>query len=473
MTRSKRPYVPRPKRPVLTDAYQRIRKDYDIKAVTSYQERTYADCVSQPRWTITGPYVRPMLNGVSRIMVDWVVPRYKQRRANGEKFFNSLYKEVVTVQTDGNSEDFTAIPYACGNPALHAQWRIKDNNGGFQDHVPTEVAPNAAGHYLPRITSLVSDQEIERVKRVVSTAVLAKRGTADDDLWESLAEIRKTIEMLNRPLGNLDLLSKRLISSFNRSALSRELLSEVSSGYLMYRYGIMPLLKDIRTILSSLHKPGGKTQKTSRAKERLHAQRQDIYARSNGLLNVGISEMITDTVDIRGMSLDEGFVSFANNLGFSTKGLALLPLQLTSYSFVADWFVNLSDYIQSTIPAFGWNQLGSCLVTKRTQTSLYVPNGYTNLLPATYTVTSGPNGLIYVTKTTTVREALYPSSIEMQSDFKFDKFKRAADAAALIAGRFSRLGSLGSLHREKFGFKEKKAYETWADHMDSHTRNVR
>lgn len=243
-------------------------------------------------------------------------------------------------------------------------------------------------------------------------------------------------------------------------------MSEVSAGYLMYRYGILSAMQDIKTILSSLSKATGQQEVTSRASERLFAQKITTGNTNDGLYNVLWRCQSTDAVTVRGMSLDLGDVSFANNLGFSLKGFAMLPLQLTSYSFVADWFSNLSSFVQSTLPVLGWKHLGSCLVTTRQNRSFYEVTGFTNLLPSTYTINNGPNGSMFVDNVTTTRSALLPASLEFVSDFKFDKFTRVADAAALVASRFVKVGGLVGPSPNNSAFRNKKAYEHWADTLN-------
>jgi hypothetical protein len=295
---------------------------------------------------------------------------------------------------------------------------------------------------------------------------MSKRGTADSDLWESLAEYRQTIEMLNEPLGRLKDLSKRLLESTERSSLSRSLMREVSSGYLMYRYGITPLMKDIRNILSSLHKRGGRREITTRAQEQLYADAVTTGTTVDGFWNATWSNQVKEQVTIRAMSLDEGFVSLANNLGLSWKGLAMLPLQLTTYSFVGDWFFNLSSYVQAGIPAFGWNQLGSCMVTTRVTSNAYAITG-SGTPPAPYTKIAGPNGTCGIIRVTTTRTPLLPTSFDRVSDFKFDTFTRVADAIGLVASRMVRVQALvGPTPSLAYSDRKERVYRRWADSLN-------
>jgi hypothetical protein len=161
------------------------------------------------------------------------------------------------------------------------------------------------------------------------------------------------------------------------------------------------------------------------------------------------------------MSLDEVDVSFANNLGLSTRGFLLLPWQLLSYSFVADWFANFSDYISASLPSFGYKQLGSCLVEERVIGNGYTLN-YTNENPTNYTMNTAPNGTVGIISVTKRRTALEPAGLVIKNDFRFDKFTRLADALTLFSSRFGGLAKLGPFPNNS-AFRDKKAYARWAD----------
>lgn len=445
------------------DPRLRVRRDYAITATPWGEERTLKNSCTDFAWSLTGYTNTPALNGSYRTMADYVVSRFNKRRAAGEVFFHNMSREEVTISTVGGPYQYRATTN-CGATSNKASWR-STGAPHVLGMLPLQAA-NGNGHKLPVISSSLSDSEILRVQRLVSTEVLSKRGTADSDLWESLAEYRRTIEMLNDPLRRLKDLTSRLVTSTERSSLSRQLVREVSSGYLMKRYGIEPLMRDIKNILSSLEKLGGHRRKTTRAQEQLFAESVITGTTSDGFWNPTWSNQIRETCTVRAMSLDEGYVSLANNLGLTFKGLAMLPLQLTSYSFVADWFTNLGSYVQAGIPAFGWNQLGSCMVTTRVTSNAYALTG-SGTLPAPYVKDAGPNGTCGIVRVSTTRTPLLPASFERVSDFKFDTFTRAADAIALVASRMTKMQALVGPHRSlAFPEHRERAYRRWADTLN-------
>jgi hypothetical protein len=442
---------------------QRVRSDYNITSKPILVESWPNNC-SNRQWL---PAASPgnVLNGQSRVMSDYVIPRFHQRQKAGERFFNNMYKEEVTVSTVGSGCTFASIADAC--PGVKALTRVGD---GYVAVLTPRAAINSKGQQLPLLLGSLSDDEIARAQRLVSTETLAQVGTGDSDLWESVAEYRQVIDMLQNPLTRLSQLSDKMLKSVSRNSTGRQLMREVSDGYLLYRYGVTPLMGDIKAILSSLDKEFGTTQDiTSRAKEALASQTTSNGVTVVGSLNAGWQSYTADSVTIRGMSLDRGHVSLANNLGFNLKGLMMLPWQLTTYSFVADWFANFGSYIQATLPTPGWTHIGGCLVTVRAQSTRYTLTNVINNNPGGITLLNAPQGVAVVTRVSTTRSPLSPASFERKLNFKFDEFKRAADAVALIASRFTKVS--GFVNRAIYPVNtsrasEKRSYERWAGMPD-------
>lgn len=460
--------VPYPRRVFDPTPVQRVRKDDQIIATTCQEWRTYKVCPN-PAMVFNGNYAKPALNGTAKVMSDYVVPRFNSRRKAGEKFFNDMFRETVTVSTTGNLAKTQSVAIACGLPGTKVQWETR-NAPVTLNWIPTEPA-DINGRHFPVTSTLLSDSEMIRAQEEVSTEVLSKVGTGDSDLWESVAEYRQVISMLGDPLEKLRSLQTRMLSALENSRTSRALFREVADGYLMYRYGITPLMRDIKELLSSLRKFGGHREVTSRAKTQIHAHGvlngSEI---SPGYASIAWSNQVDDAFTVRGMSLDEGHVSLANNLGFTLKGLLILPVQLTSYSFVADWFTNLSSFVQATLPTFGWKHLGASMTSTRVVANGYTLGSFTNLAPGTWTHPTPPTGTCGIIRVTTSRTPLLPAAFVSKSDFRFEKFTRTADAVALIANRFvslSRLKGEGSLRRLAFpGDRNDRAYRNWADTLN-------
>jgi hypothetical protein len=155
---------------------------------------------------------------------------------------------------------------------------------------------------------------------------------------------------------------------------------------------------------------------------------------SYGIANVIINYTTTDEVTVRARTLDEVDFSVANNIGFSVKGLTSLPWELVPYSFVADWFVNVGDYIRALTPVPGLKLLDDSLTIERVVKTIYSA-GPTSLLNNDYSITRPVSGSISSTLKTKTRSRLGAPKLVVRSDFRFDKALRIADGLALAAQR--------------------------------------
>lgn len=438
---------------------QRVRREYNFKG-TPITVQSYPLSCANKIWYNNPGVIDNGINGSQRVMSDYVVPRFAKRRAAGERFFNNMFKEEITVSTVGSDYLLTSVADAC--PGVKALTKI--GGPAFALYVPRSVA-NSEGHKIPLRQQSLSDQDIVRLQKDVSTEVLAKVGTGTHDMWESAAELRRTLEMINPSLEMVNRKVKRILQSMDRGQATRHFFAEVNAGYLMTRYGIMPLIRDIKNTLASLDKDGGTKEVTSRANGQTFSNRVFAGSTASSPFEHFWQCQVNDAVTVRGMSLDRGYVSIANNFGFNLKGLALLPLQLTSYSFVADWFTNLSSYVGATLPTFGWTALGNALVTTRATSTTYTYSHSTNSSPGTITITTPPSGSVSMVVLSTTRAPLMPAAFQMKSDFKFDQFTRTADLCALLATRFAKLGAYQGAATRRLAFPEKqeRVYRRWAD----------
>jgi len=130
-------------------------------------------------------------------------------------------------------------------------------------------------------------------------------------------------------------------------------------------------------------------------------------------------------------------------LGLGSKDLWSLPLELVSYSFVADWFANVQDCVSSFAPNIGVSNIGQCTTVewKCTETVEFKLKG----------ISAGNVGLTEIQQCTTppnvVRTIYYKSRdtgpfpalprLTWKSDFRFDNPVRCLDALALFANAAS------------------------------------
>lgn len=360
--------------------------------------------------------------------------------------------QVVNKPMDSRRAEYTRVDgdgaivqgkVLYGTPPEFDSWTRDGNH--FETFIPTPTG-TAINH--PFSTSF----PVEDMIGEVSTKVLAERGTADSNLYESVAQISQTLDLLKSPVKQLFRLYKKAKHELDSSRRNnyRKNLGNVSDTpgakvlgaanrggglYLSYRYGILPLISDIDSIMKGLESRTGTVRKTTRAslEDSLSENTESTVVRDELTLKIGIQK--TDFVKVRAYSYDEYVADLGNNVGFTSRGLLRLPWDLIPLSFVEDWFTNFSDFLYAYSPVPGYKMLSSGVVVTR-QSSLTYTALETSITPAHQ---SGLTLIRPVSGSYTQRvfskvrtPGLQNPTLHIKHDFKFDKATRIADAVALL-----------------------------------------
>lgn len=441
--------------------YPRVRLKADTIKITPVKAETiWLNCSGPSAWSAYPPIDQPLgrIDGEMKVMADWVVPGFHARTKEGQVFFNTMHSEEILVETKSSGvwSQAQKTPTMCSGVARNNQFRHVD--GALLCMIPQQHHHKYG--VWPYEPTAVSANDVSRIQTLASTSVLAKRGTVDSDLFESVAELGKTLELLRAPMAELKSKVSRLyLAAFNGS-IGRRVLKDVSSSYLLYRWGISPLVKDIQSVLDTFKRKAGHVRKTTRALEQFTASSYDSGFTLFGSARVSWSRQTTETVTVRAMSLDETNITFLEQIGFSSKGLMKLPWELMSYSHVADWAFNVGDIIASSMPAFGYKQLGSCLVTQRQLATAYTITSADSGVDDNWVYTGQLNGTIGIIRGSTTRGGLSAPGFAVRSDFKLDSLTRASDTMAMIASRLTDVNRLHvSLNPRPVSYRQKKNFE--------------
>jgi hypothetical protein len=362
-------------------------------------------------------------------MDDVVTPRFFSRKREGKVTFNPMTKvrRFSEVVDGGQGAWYRAIAISCPATGAHFEVEHVDNAFGWYLNpiYPTPIT-------IPTVT-IIPEKEVSDLITEVCTKCAAERGKADNNLFESVAEYKQTLRMFLKPQNSL-------FKFFNKNGKKMSKLSP-ENAWLAYRYGLKPFIKDVSGIIEGLSKTTGLKRVTTRAKGEISRQESINTVSTRGVTTVTINNQTIDTVRVRAMSLDEYVATTASNIGFTAKGLITVPWELVPYSFVADWFVNVGDYLNALAPAPGYNQLGSCYTVERITSNIYTPvsttivsgSGYENppLRPVSGTLRS-----VLETKT---RSALVTPGLIVKNNFKLTDAVRAADAIALLKQQADRI----------------------------------
>lgn len=355
-------------------------------------------------------------------MYDTTTPGFRKLQSEGGVAFNPMQKirEVSSLISEGVGVSTRKDALSCTSPALQEEGRTDGPacfyyvyNGGFF---------NALAPAYP--LELISREDLNSLVSEITTKVLAERGMADNNLFESVAEYRQTLGMFRGILGGF---WKWLITN---EAKLRSL--NPAKAWLMWRYGIKPLVSDVEAIAKGLKQKVGKRRKSSRASGTINRSGSTSYVcYTHPAYLVSATTQSTDILEARGMSLDEYFADVYSNIGFTGKGLITTPWELVPYSFVFDWFFNFGDFLKALAPAPGYTQLGSAISVRRISSTIYTISGATSLGPVT--LIRQPTGSFMGLREEKTRGPLGLPKVVTKFNFRLDEGIRLADSAALIA----------------------------------------
>lgn len=314
--------------------------------------------------------------------------------------------------------------------------------------------------------ALVDPNTIALCQSGAATACLAQRGVGKVNNWENIFQLRQTLDELRHPFKNFALWSDKWVTAYE--ARARKVIGSrktrvltqrdyavlnPAGAWLQYRYGVRLLINDVSTVMKQLE--SWKTERqvyTARGVKTVSdSKRVDNgnFLAGPGYWSSGYT--IDETIECRGTSHDEYALSLAEILGLSGKHLLTVGWELIPYSFVADWFANVQEFLNASVPTPSLVHIGECLSTRRTTTttSWAEPagangNGYS---------TAGSRGTHSVTTIRYSRANTLGSgpSLQLHADFGLTRPERAMDAVALagaaLARAFGRTGRISLLYK--------------------------
>lgn len=287
-------------------------------------------------WSPDGVYV-------ARAMHDNVTPHFTARRNAGEVIMNDKQRTKKTVVYDVPTEflcrrDFGWYEkYMAGKFAMHQAW-------GF-DPFPS----------LPDITSTEYDTRIA----LITSRLHAQIGKAPFDYITSMAEAHKTVRTFNRAgraIAGILAGVKHKTLLRKRKKITAAALADV---YLEARYSIRPLLYEIKGAIEAAENYG-KPHRLA-----IHLNDKLVESTSNWVNNQNAgtyTNQIVMSMDVNDVIQSQCFAGAVLSFKTTSQGTVDVLgvdnvinslLELTRFSFMADWLVNLFDWINSWTPEYG------------------------------------------------------------------------------------------------------------------------
>lgn len=390
-------------------------------------------CTASPLWTDYYSGYADKHYGVYESMSDTVVPNFKVRSTKGEIFFNPMTHSKLTIGsgTSSNYGETTAITPDCSSPnTYNRKFRFLLDSGTYGLLYSGFSFPLAPDGSLITPPYYCSESDLAAARSEAITDAWADRGQLSDaNPLEDLADLNKSLTMISQALGQVNNLANKT-GLINKAKAAGNL-------YLLYRYGLKPLVSDIGEMLLGLNGLQGSLRKTSRGHASVSYSGVSVLNNITPYSAFGITHQyqIDETISFRAMALDDVRATLAANLGFSLKSLLTLPWELIPYSFVVDWFANVGDYLRAVAPTTGCVNLGGCVVAHRKLSIKYQQVSQYNTTPSSFNITTGASlgSNTYELETRTRTSSLPAPAIVIKSDFGFDRITRIGDAAALIA----------------------------------------
>lgn len=407
---------------------------------TLYQDQfktlVVGDCTTPPSWirTFTGNYDLP--TGIYESMLDVVTPGYNRRSSKGEVFFNPMVKRTMTIDPGfGSGGAYTRkLAYNCPSTTNYQnQYRMGAESGNegrvlLSNFFAYAIDPSGLVVVPP---SLFTSSEINELVSEASTACRASRGKATQNLWESVAEADQALGLHSDAFKQFENFTRK-----NAGVLGRA--KAAGSAYLLYRYGIAPLMMDIQSAVDGMRKATGRVRQSSRGNTSANKNASSTSSIvPYGAYTTSLSINTTEKISVRTTWLDEYDATLVSNTGFTGKDLLTLPWELIPYSFVVDWFANVGDFINSLVPAFGLTSLGNCTVVEREIVTSVTSGSSVVVNPTLFALDSPPSPFGLSAKWTDKYRTpgVADPALIVKSDFRFNNLTRILDAISLTTQR--------------------------------------
>jgi hypothetical protein len=295
----------------------------------------------------TNSLAADLYNGRWESCDDVVTSDFRKRQARGEIINNPFDKQVL------DCEAYFTMDWSWLGTAPCSGTVVKGISGG-------------ASRSFGNIGWLDKPARDTATLRVLAGTQAAGNVVAPDVLGgENLREVKETMRMLGHPLENFHLFLDKVRRSkgFNnpRAYQLLTLGQYIANEWLKFRYGATPLIHDLVNGYESMTRDRVSNRQTARGSASGPLiQNSDTVAYADGFL-VGNCERTVEIRDhyVRAGILYDHHFTFGDKLGLSAHNIIPTLWEFLPYSFVADWFVNVGDWLAAVTPKAGVRKLAT------------------------------------------------------------------------------------------------------------------
>lgn len=325
------------------------------------------------------------------------------------------------------------------------------------------------GSYDPLSIGKVVEAQSKSAGLAITDAYAAV-GSPDVAVLTELVELKETLQFLYSPVKGMVTLTRRLRSHLNKvTAIEQRFAAklakweklpvrvrskrekpirpdlpvfkvgkfeatDVSSAWLAYRYGLMPLIYTFQDVEKLLKKrlEGFKPRATARGYDSrevpIDEQSEVVETWGPASYTVRSETKGTVTVAARAGVLYEPDFSLSSQLGIQWNRVPAALYEGIPLSFVSDWFHNGADLYDALTAEFRAQKILGAWVTTTTEYSVIMTQTYVPVANCTISggqVTQGQSGKLKTRKISSLSDVKFFLRVELNS-------KRVADGFALI-----------------------------------------
>lgn len=364
---------------------------------------------------------------------DVVTPNFHSRKAKGDIInnpFHSLKQEYGFYATNYRYHRSAS----CSGTLLKAQ---EGYNYLYGENVKNYGSPVAWNNYP--FTELDSfNAEVEQQKTLVGTRCYAGVVPAEVQGLTELAEFTKTLRLVRHPIQALQTYVNRMrktrtYAKWQRRSHSKDLSKFLSDEWLVMRYGFTPLVLAIDESLSAVTAERRSKRQTARSSSNVNEidWTGSVVNRTGWSYNWTETPSLQASASVRAGQLYEHVFGMEDKYGFAAHDIASTLWEIFPYSFVADWLVNMQDYIRATTPKAGVRHIADWTTVEKTVTRR-VEFDYTWNSPSGFVNDTSPGGYMYRTDVEKVRNP--GISVGLSSKHRTIKFEAPKDWLHLADG---------------------------------------
>jgi len=301
---------------------------------------------------------------------DVITPRFAKRSREGELITNPFRRRHEIQNTYGVFCAGKSNTNSCSSPVKQQSFDVTGPEAYWRRDLLV------SDHRVKPVPLLTSAEFADAIS-VASTQAWDEANQHTADVLVDIAEMRQLLRMLRDPIQSTSSLLKKIQLGKRgvKDLTSQDAIDYANKLWLQYRFGIRPLVSTVNGVVKALGNFRKKKRITSRGKYNLKKEQLFTGNVPGGIFSFGYTEQATDEYFVRTGLVIEEITSLSQELGVDASGMLALPWELVPFSFVADWFANVNDFLGALVPYLTKDPLASWTTTTRRQTTVFTVTG--------------------------------------------------------------------------------------------------